>query len=136
MNPLKWQNKDVANVCVSLAGIATNLLIATTVAVLIKILIAFQVLNSPSIPPAAASVIGTFLIGTVLLNVGLAVFNLLPLPPLDGGMALESLLPKSYEAFFELLKTYGFLILFLLMWMGALRYITAPLNSLILYLLF
>ena len=136
VNPLKWQNKDVANVCVSLAGIATNLLIATTVAVLIKILIAFQVLNSPSIPPAAASVIGTFLIGTVLLNVGLAVFNLLPLPPLDGGMALESLLPKSYEAFFELLKTYGFLILFLLMWMGALRYITAPLNSLILYLLF
>jgi len=51
-------------------------------------------------------------------------------------MALESLLPKSYEAVFELLKTYGFLILFLLMWMGVLRYITAPLNKLIFYLLF
>ena len=136
VNPLKWHNKEVANVCVSLAGIATNLLIATTVAVLIKVLIAFQILNSPNIPPAAASIISTFLVGTVVLNVGLAVFNLLPLPPLDGGMALESLLPRSYEAVFELLKTYGFLILFLLMWMGVLSYITAPLNRLIFYLLF
>ena len=71
----------------------------------------------------------------MILNVGLAVFNLLPLPPLDGGMALESLLPRSFEAVFELLKTYGFLILFLLMWMGVLRYFTGPLNSLVLYLL-
>jgi Zn-dependent protease len=136
VNPMKWHNKDVANVCVSLAGIATNLLIATTVAVLIKVLIAFQVLNSPNIPESAASIISTFLIGTVILNVGLAVFNLLPLPPLDGGSALESLLPRSYEAVFELLRTYGFLILFLLMWMGVLRYVTAPINSFILYLLF
>ena len=136
VNPLKWHNKEVANVCVSLAGIATNLLIATTVAVFIKILIAFQIFNSPSIPASVASVMGTFLIGTVILNVGLAVFNLLPLPPLDGGMALESLLPRSFEAVFELLKTYGFLILFLLMWMGALRYVTTPLNRFILYLLF
>jgi Zn-dependent protease len=136
VNPMKWHNKDVANVCVSLAGIATNLLIATIVAVLIKVLIAFGIFNSPNIPAAAASILGTFLVGTVILNVGLAVFNLLPLPPLDGGMALESLLPKSYEAVFELLKTYGFLILFLLMWMGVLRYITAPLNKLIFYLLF
>ena len=40
VNPLKWHNKEVANVCVSLAGIATNLRIATTVAVSSKVLIA------------------------------------------------------------------------------------------------
>ena len=135
VNPLKWRNKDIANVCVSLAGIVVNLLIATTVAITIKILFATEVLT-PQVPQASiVQIVFTFLIGTVFLNVGLAVFNILPLPPLDGGMALESLLPSSYEPIFELLKTYGFLILFVLMWMGVLSYITGPLNRLILYLL-
>jgi Zn-dependent protease len=135
VNPLKWRNKDVANVCVSLAGIAVNLLIAATVATTIKILFATEVLTPQVLQASIVQIVFTFLIGTVFLNVGLAVFNILPLPPLDGGMALESLLPSSYEPIFELLKTYGFLILFVLMWMGVLSYITGPLNRLILYLL-
>jgi len=135
VNPLKWKNKDLANVCVSLAGITVNLLIAIVVTVVIKVLIGTAVFNSRNINEGIISVVFTFLISTVILNVGLAVFNILPLPPLDGGMALESLLPRSYEAFFELLKTYGFLILFLLMWMGILAYIVGPLNNLVLYLL-
>lgn len=136
VNPLKWRNKDLANVCVSLAGIATNLLIAVTVAVVLKVLVANEIIHRGNIDSSAVGIIFTFLVSTVLLNVGLAVFNLLPLPPLDGGMALESLLPSSYEPLFDLLKTYGFLILFLLMWMGVLSYITAPLNRFIIYLLF
>lgn len=135
VNPLRWRNKDVANVMVSLAGIATNLLIATIVAITIKLLFVTQVLNPAIVDVGLISIVFTFLFATVVLNVGLAVFNLLPLPPLDGGMALESLLPSSYEGFFELLRTYGFLILFLLMWMGVLSYITGPINRLILYLL-
>jgi len=135
VNPLKWKNKDIANVAVSLAGIVTNMIIAILVTILIKVLIGTSVINGTNIREGIVSIVFTFLISTVVLNVGLAVFNLLPLPPLDGGMALESLLPTSFEAFFELLKTYGFLILFLLMWMGVLGYITGPLNNLVLYLL-
>lgn len=135
VNPLRWRNKDVANVMVSLAGIATNLLIAIVVAIVIKLLFVTQVLNPAIIDAGLIRIIFIFLFSTVVLNVGLAVFNLLPLPPLDGGMALESLLPSSYEGLFELLRTYGFLILFLLMWMGVLSYITGPINRLILYLL-
>lgn len=135
VNPLKWRRKDLANVMVSLAGIAVNLLIAIIVAVIIKLLFVFQVLNLANFDAGLVRVVFTFLIGMVVLNVSLAVFNLLPLPPLDGGMALESFLPANYEPVFEFLKTYGFLILFLLMWMGVLGYITGPLNRLILYLL-
>ena len=135
VNPLKWKNKDLANICVSLAGITVNLLIAIAVTILIKVLIGTAVINSGNYRQGIISIVFTFLISTVILNVGLAVFNLLPLPPLDGGSALESLLPASYEGFFELLKTYGFLILFLMMWMGILGYITGPINNLILYLL-
>jgi Zn-dependent protease len=136
VNPMKWRNKEVANVCVSLAGIAVNLIIAIIVATTVKILFATEVLTRENVRSGIVPIIFTFLVGMVILNVGLAVFNILPLPPLDGGMALESFLPRSFEPIFELLKTYGFLILFLLMWMGVLRYVTAPLNNLILYLLF
>jgi Zn-dependent protease len=135
VNPLKWRNKDLANICVSLAGIAVNLIIAITVATGIKILFSTGVITAESLQSGIVPIVFTFLIGMVFLNVGLAVFNLLPLPPLDGGMALESLLPSSYEPIFDFLKTYGFLILFLLMWMGLLSYVTGPLNRLILYLL-
>lgn len=135
VNPLKWRRKDLANVMVSLAGIATNLLIAIVVAIAIKLLFVFQVLNESNLDDGLVRIIFTFLISTVILNVGLAVFNLIPLPPLDGGMALESVLPASYEPIFEFLKTYGFLILFLLMWMGLLGLIVGPLNRLILYFL-
>ena len=135
VNPMKWRNKDLANVMVSLAGIATNLIIAITVAIALKVLLASGVVTPENYRSGFVPIILTFLISTVILNVGLAVFNLLPLPPLDGGSALESLLPGSFEPIFELLKTYGFLILFLLMWMGVLGYIVGPINRLIVNLL-
>ncbi|MEO8574328.1 MAG: site-2 protease family protein [Pyrinomonadaceae bacterium] len=136
VNPMKWRNKELANVMVSLAGIATNVIIAVTVAIALKILVATGVVNLSNYGSGIVSIIFTFLVGTVFLNVGLAVFNLLPLPPLDGGSALESLLPGRFEPVFDMLKTYGFLILFLLMWTGVLGYIVGPINRLILSLLF
>jgi Zn-dependent protease len=136
VNPMKWRNKDLANVCVSLAGIATNMIIAITVAIALKILVATEIITFANYGSGIMSIVLTFLISTVILNVGLAVFNLLPLPPLDGGSALESVLPGSFEPVFDLLKTYGFLILFLLMWMGVLGYIVGPINRFILSLLF
>jgi Zn-dependent protease len=136
VNPLKWKNKDLANVMVSLAGIATNLIIAIVVSVIIKLLIANGFFTRENLVEGITAPIFTLLFSTVILNVGLAVFNLLPLPPLDGGKALQSFLPLSFEPIYELLETYGFLILFLLMWMGVLGYIVGPLNRFILSLLF
>ena len=70
------------------------------------------------------------------MNVGLAIFNLLPFPPLDGSKVLQTFLPKSFEPFFELLETYGFLILLVLVQLGVIRAIVVPLNNLILSILF
>ena len=71
----------------------------------------------------------------IILNVGLAVFNLLPIPPLDGSKALQSFLPASFEPLFNLLETYGFLLLILLAQMGIIRIVVVPLRDFILYLL-
>jgi Zn-dependent protease len=136
VNPLKWRRKDLANVMVSLAGIMTNLLVAITVSVLLKFLVGYGVFTRQSIVEGITGPIFTLLVSAVVLNVGLAVFNLLPIPPLDGGKALESFLPPSAQPVYELVETYGFLILIILMWTGLLGYIVGPLNSLIISLLF
>ncbi|HEX9959412.1 MAG TPA: site-2 protease family protein [Pyrinomonadaceae bacterium] len=136
VNPLKWRNKDVANVMVSIAGIAVNLIIAIVSAVIIKILIASQVITVDNFQVGLVSVLFNFLYTMVLMNVGLAIFNLLPFPPLDGSKVLQTFLPRSFEPLFEMLETYGFLILLVLLQLGIIRMIVAPLNNLVLSLLF
>lgn len=136
VNPLKWRNKDTANVMVSLAGIVVNLIIATVSAVIIKILIASQVITPDNFQLGLVSVLFNFLYTMVLMNVGLAIFNLLPFPPLDGSKVLQTFLPRSFEPLFEILETYGFLILLVLLQLGIIRMIVVPLNNLVLSLLF
>lgn len=136
VNPLNWRNKDTANVMVSGAGIMVNLLIAISASVIIKILAAYGVFTEQNIQGTFLEPIWMILVGTIFLNVGLAIFNLLPFPPLDGSKILQTFLPPSYEPYFEFLETYGFLILFLLLQMGIIRLIVSPLNNLIISLLF
>jgi Zn-dependent protease len=136
VNPLKWRNKDVANVCVSLAGITVNIIIAVIVSILIKVLIANGVFTYENIRSGITAPLFSLFYATVILNVGLAVFNLIPLPPLDGSKALQSFLPASFEPLFDLLETYGFLILIVLAQMGIISFLVTPIRNFILYLLF
>lgn len=129
VNPLRWRKKDQANVMVSLAGIATNLLIAIVVSVIIRVLNSYGLITRE--PTGMMTIISTFLFATVYLNIGLAVFNLLPFPPLDGSKALQSFLPRSFEPLFDMLETYGFLILLVLMQLGVISFIVVPLNNLL-----
>lgn len=132
VNPLKWRNKDTANICVSLAGIVVNLFIAVVVSVILKVLAVNGVFGGGGV---FASTLFFFLYSTVILNVGLAIFNLIPLPPLDGSKALQSLLPSSFEPIFDMLETYGFLILLLLAQMGIITFLVTPIRNLVLYIL-
>ncbi len=136
VNPLRWRNKDTANVMVSLAGIAVNLIIAVIASIILKVLIGYGFFTFENIKTGITAPLFTLLYSTVILNVGLAIFNLLPFPPLDGSKALQSFLPRSFEPIFDLLETYGFLILIVLMQMGIIGFLVRPLNNLILSLLF
>lgn len=70
--------------------------------------------------------LGMLVIEALTLNVLLAVFNLLPLPPLDGGQILMALLPPRVAAQFGFLYEYGFLILMGLLVTGVLWYLIGP----------
>ena len=134
VNPLRWKNKDLANIMVSIAGILANLLIATIAFVILKVLLMSRVIDPYTM--SAHDPVTLFLLYLLIMNVSLAVFNLLPFPPLDGSKILYSILPPSAQPILELLEQYGFLILILFMYMGFTSLIMAPVLAVINYLLF
>jgi len=69
------------------------------------------------------------------MNISLAVFNLLPFPPLDGSKILETFLPASAQPMLALMEQYGYLILMVLIWAGFFSAIIRPIMSIVYYLL-
>jgi Zn-dependent protease len=69
------------------------------------------------------------------MNVSLAIFNLLPFPPLDGSKILYTILPASAHSGLAVLEQYGFIILMVLMYMGFFGIIMRPVMYFIDYLL-
>jgi Zn-dependent protease len=70
-----------------------------------------------------------------LLNAILGTFNLIPIPPLDGGGVLERFLSPSAQMKFEQIKPFGFMILLALMWFGVFGIIIAPVRALVFFLM-
>ena len=71
----------------------------------------------------------------VVINVILGVFNLLPIPPLDGSKILAELLPREWAYQYLRLERYGFIILIVLIATGGLRFVFAPVWRLLMNIL-
>jgi Zn-dependent protease len=134
VNPLRWRNKDLANVMVSLAGILANIFIASIAFVILK---AILMQGGPMVvlPGSIREPIWLFLVYMLMMNVSLAVFNLLPFPPLDGSKVLETFLPASMQPVLEILEQYGYIILVVLIYVGFTSAIIGPIMQLVWYLL-
>jgi Zn-dependent protease len=134
VNPLRWRNKNVANVMVSLAGILANLFIAIVAFAIFKIILQSGLIYS--ISESLQEPIVLFLDRLLIMNISLAVFNLLPFPPLDGSKVLETFLPPSMQPVLEVLEQYGYWILILLIYIGFFNTIITPILRVVYYLLF
>jgi Zn-dependent protease len=107
-NPLAYTRRFKVNtgrMLVAIAGPTMNLLMA---------LIASMVIVVASHTGASARFQGAIFNYLVQLNLILMCFNLLPIPPLDGGAVLAWVLPRSWQGFVDVLQRYGVFILFLL----------------------
>ena len=123
-NPRRYRNYVRGDILVSIAGVCMNAILAVTFALLLWV-IAAATRDMPSVPPLAQTASQMFFYG-VYGNIGLIVFNLLPIPPLDGSHVFYHLLPARWGAEYRKLYPYGFLILWGLILTGVLR-VLAPL---------
>ena len=123
INANNFANPRRDDILVSLAGPASNLITAFFTLVLIVILLRFGV----SLSEGASAVLQMIMI----ININFAIFNMLPIPPLDGSHILRNLLPYELAYKFAMLERYSFIILLIFLMTPILGYVFVPLQRLI-----
>lgn len=103
INPLNFRDIRKGELATSAAGVLANLALAAIGAIIFH-----------SIPQDFLPLVKSLALFTVRINAVLAVFNLLPIPPLDGSKVVMSILPAHLENEYRKLERFGFMILILL----------------------
>ncbi|PWT83844.1 MAG: site-2 protease family protein [Blastocatellia bacterium] len=118
---LRHQRRDY--VLVAAAGPLSNLVLAIGSAVALTVMpISPQIAGELNVSSPIAAILGR----AMRLNVLLAVFNMIPIPPLDGGNVIAGLLPDRLAVSFDRVRPYGFLLLYALILSGGFDYIVVP----------
>ena len=117
MRNLQAPRRDFA--LVALAGPVSNVLLAFVAAVLLKA-------QGGLVPDGGQTLVTVTLYTAVVLNTLLAVFNMLPVPPLDGGNVLAGIVPESVARLIDQMRPYGFFLLYALLLLGVLDLFVWP----------
>jgi len=124
VNPRQLGHPRRDFVLVAAAGPASNLVMAVGAAMVLRLLPVSPVtLGEPNLSVPMASLLGL----AMRLNVLLAVFNMVPIPPLDGGNVLSGLLPRRLgHQYNAIVRPYGFLLIYALMLSRGFEYLVIP----------
>lgn len=118
INPWKFKKRRAGTIIVSLAGPIMNLFLAF---ITLFIVFSFQIFGWEN------QILLNIVLGVYYVNISLFVFNLLPIPPLDGSKILASVLPDQLEGKFYAMEKYSYLILIMLIVTKTLSIILDPL---------
>ena len=115
---LRNPKKDI--IYVGLAGPLANIIFAFILAAIFRL---FPVAHNP--------ILSEVIFLSILVNLILAAFNLIPIPPLDGSRILFGLLPTRLAVRYMAIERYGFIILFVLLWLGFLDWFVNPMVAIL-----
>lgn len=116
VNPLRFRREvtmKTGMMITAVAGPFSNALIAIISAVLLGLLYRFHLQH------LAAGAVLMLLKASIFLNIGLFLFNLLPIPPLDGSRVADGLMPYRLRPQWEAFSRYGMFVLFAFVWLGS-----------------
>ena len=125
INPANFKKRRRDELLVSLAGVVMNLIVA----IVFSFIVHFVYINVPYDKLSDGTLMGTLfniLLQVVIVNVVLMVFNLIPVPPLDGFGIITEIFNLREKSFYYTLYNYGFPILMILLIVGVVDKILNP----------
>ncbi|HYK43493.1 MAG TPA: site-2 protease family protein [Thermoanaerobaculia bacterium] len=125
----RTKNPRLADLAVSAAGPLSNLLLA--IVGVIALIVLQRLSPGERVRESVMGPIVQIAVAFVSLNVGLGVFNLIPIPPLDGSWVLAALIGEPARVFFQQIGRFGFLILLVLSYTGILGRMMNPVMNVI-----
>lgn len=130
VNPYNLRNPKRDNMYISASGPGANILASISGIIIFLILKQFKVVSL--VNPGIITLILFYLI---IINIFLAIFNLIPIPPLDGSGIIEGVLKgEALEAYLKI-KPFGFIILIVIIYAGFLDIIARPIINLVISIL-